>query len=114
MDEQSKKTSIFVASFLTLIAAGIGFGCRGEILGLWGAKFGFTNTELGQISGMGLAGFGGVILLASLITDRLGYKAILMIAFLCHIASGGVMWYANSAFANSVKMPRIGVSFGAC
>ena len=44
---------IFWASFLTLIAAGIGFAVRGAILGDWGAQFGFTKSELGSITGGG-------------------------------------------------------------
>src|SRR5262249_43888068 len=48
---------LFLASFLTLIAAGIGFSIRGAILSQWGSQFGFTQTELGKITGAGLWGF---------------------------------------------------------
>ncbi len=58
----------------------MGFGARGEIIGTWGSQYGFTNTELGLITGMGLVGFGGVILLASLITDYVGYRTIMLLA----------------------------------
>src|SRR4051794_31452655 len=37
---------LFWASFLTLIAAGIGFSVRAAILGDWSKQFGFTQTEL--------------------------------------------------------------------
>lgn len=93
---------IFLASFLTLIAAGMGFGARGEILGQW-AQYGFTNTELGMISGMGLAGFGLVILGASLITDLVGYRTIMILAFICHIVSAGIMLAADHFFNTSGK-----------
>ena len=75
------------ASFLTLIAAGMGFAVRGGILAKWAAQFGFTQYELGTITGGGLVGFGVVILLASLITDHIGYKAILLLAFVLHVVS---------------------------
>ena len=39
---------IFWASFLTLIAAGMGFAIRSDVLAEWGAQFGFTQTELGE------------------------------------------------------------------
>ncbi|MGC4003534.1 MAG: MFS transporter [Pirellulales bacterium] len=91
------QTLIFIASFLTLIAAGMGFGARGEILGQW-ARYGFTKTDLGQISGFGLAGFGGIILIASLVTDRIGYKAIMLAAFVCHLVSAGILLAADSIF----------------
>ena len=78
---------LMIASFLTLIAAGMGFAVRTGVITIWGEKFGFTNSELGTITGLGLVGFGVVILLASLITDRIGYKAILLTAFVLHVLS---------------------------
>lgn len=81
------RLAIFIASFLTLIAAGMGFAIRGAILPDWAAQYGFTMSELGQITGGGFVGFGVVILLASLITDRLGYRTILIAAFACHLVS---------------------------
>ena len=46
---------LFWASFMTLIAAGIGFSVRGFILKDWGNQFGFTQSELGTISGISVA-----------------------------------------------------------
>ncbi len=48
---------LFWASFLTLIAGGIGFAVRGGLLGAWGQQFAFTQFELGKIAGAGLWGF---------------------------------------------------------
>jgi len=78
---------LFVASFVTLIVAGIGFAIRGAILGDLGTQFGFTKTDLGTITGGGLVGFGLVILLASAIADRVGYGKLLAVAFGLHITS---------------------------
>jgi len=94
---------IFLASFLTLVAAGMGFGARGEIIGTWGSQYGFTNTELGLITGMGLVGFGGVILLASLITDYVGYRTIMLLAFVCHVVSAVLFALTTTAFQSSGK-----------
>jgi MFS family permease len=86
---------LLVASFLTLIAAGMGFAIRnGGILGEWGAQFGFTKTDLGEITGMGLTGFGITIIFFSLFTDRIGYKAVLVIAFLLHVLSSVLTYMA--------------------
>ena len=97
------RTAIFVASFLTLIAAGMGFAIRGGILNDWAAQYGFTKFELGTITGGGLVGFGAVILAASLITDRLGYKAILLLAFLCHVVSAAITLAATPVFNSAGK-----------
>jgi len=89
---------IFLASFVTLIAAGLGFAVRGGVLAEWGTRFGFTQHELGTITGGGLVGFGAVVLLASLITDRVGYKAILVAAFVLHGLSALVTLAATPTF----------------
>src|SRR5437870_13394510 len=60
---------LFSASFLTLIAAGIGFSVRGGLLSSWGAQFGFTQSELGGITGFGLVGFGFTIIFFSFFAD---------------------------------------------
>ena len=89
---------IFLASFMTLIAAGVGFAVRGGILREWGNQFGFTQLELGAITGGGLVGFGLVILAASLITDHVGYKALLVLAFVLHVLSAVVTLAATPTF----------------
>ncbi|MBI4606002.1 MAG: MFS transporter [Planctomycetes bacterium] len=91
------------AGFFTLIAAGIGFSIRGGILGDWGAQFGFTQGELGKITGGGLTGFGITVLFFSLIADRVGYGALMAIAFLLHVSSAAVTLAATPAFAKLGK-----------
>ena len=46
------------AGFFCIFAAGVGFGVRGRILMDWAREYGFTQKELGDISGGGLWGFG--------------------------------------------------------
>lgn len=89
---------LFVASFLTLIAAGMGFAIRGGILGDWETQFGFTKSELGGITGGGLVGFGIMILLFSTVTDKVGYKPLLIIAFLLHVLSAVVTLAATPVY----------------
>ncbi|WP_299464197.1 MFS transporter [uncultured Gimesia sp.] len=89
---------LFIASFMTLIAAGVGFAIRGGILADWGAQYGFTKFDLGTITGGGLVGFGIVILLASLITDHIGYKPILLLAFILHVLSALITFAATPIF----------------
>jgi MFS family permease len=90
--------AIFFASFMTLIAAGVGFAIRGGILGDWATQYGFTSLELGTITGGGLVGFGVVILAASAITDRLGYRNILLAAFVLHVVSAVITLSATPVF----------------
>lgn len=90
---------IFWASFLTLIAAGIGFAVRGDVLGEWEKAFGFTKTDLGTITGGGLTGMAFTIIGFSLFADRIGYKLILLGAFLLHVLSAAITLAATPVFA---------------
>jgi len=78
---------LFWASFFTLIAAGMGFSIRGGILADWGRDFGFTQTELGEITGQGLAAFGLTIIFFSFFADVVGFGALMIVAFLLHVLS---------------------------
>src|SRR4030095_7173992 len=89
---------IFLASFLTLIAAGMGFAVRGDVLAEWSRIFGFTKTELGTITGGGLVGMAFTIIGFSLFADRVGYKLILIGAFLLHALSAVVTFAATHVF----------------
>ena len=89
---------IFWASFLTLIAAGMGFAIRGKVLGEWSSAFGFTKTDLGTITGGGLVGMAFTIIGFSLFADRVGYKLILIGAFLLHVSSAVVTLAATPVF----------------
>src|SRR5262245_41162363 len=71
---------LFWASFLTLIAAGMGFSIRNDIIADWGREFGFTQTELGKIQGMGLVGFGVTIIVFSFFADAVGYGWLMVVA----------------------------------
>lgn len=94
-----RRFAIFLASFLCLIAAGIGFAVRGSILNDWAAQYGFTKFELGTITGGGLWAFGVVILLGSVLTERLGYKAVFLLGFTSHILSALLTVAATPVFA---------------
>ena len=82
---------------MAILAAGVGFSVRGGILGQWANEFGFTMTELGSITGGGLAGFGIIIILSSLIADRIGYGKLMIFALVMHFASA-VLTLATPAF----------------
>jgi MFS family permease len=94
---------LFLASFCTLIAAGIGFAVRGDILGKWAAQFGFTQGELGAITGGGLTGFGISIIVLSFVVDKIGYGKLMILAFLLHTSSAIVTFFASFAFAQYGK-----------
>jgi MFS family permease len=91
------------AGFMAILAEGVGFGVRGGILGQWSQQYGFTMTELGQITGGGLTGFGVIIIFSSLIADKIGYGRLMISAFVLHFASAVVTLAAGAAFASGGK-----------
>ena len=97
-----KNHTLLIASFLTIMVNGVGTAVRGGLLMEWGSAFGFTQTELGQITGMGFTGFGCVILLASLFLDKFGYKPFLVIAAVLHVVSVLLTTAATFAYSSRV------------
>jgi hypothetical protein len=75
------------AGFFAIFASGVGFAVRAGVLVDWAAAYGFTMTELGDITGFGLWGFGVIILLFALIADRIGYGKLMIFALLMHLLS---------------------------
>src|SRR5262245_51140259 len=99
----SNDKRLFWASFLTLIAAGVGFSVRGAILGDWANQFGFTQSELGGITGFGLVGFGFTIIGFSFVADRIGFAPLMVLAFLMHVSSAIITLVAGPVFAATDK-----------
>src|SRR5689334_7654250 len=94
---------LLFAGFMAILAAGVGYSVRGGILGQWADKFGFTMSELGTITGGGLTGFGIVIILSSLIADKIGYGKLMVLAFGLHFISAVITLAAPYAFAAGGK-----------
>ena len=78
---------LLAAGFMAIMASGVGFSIRAGILDQWAEQYGFTQTELGAITGGGLTGFGIIILLSALIADKIGYGALMVTAFVMHVIS---------------------------
>ena len=92
------------AGFVAILAAGIGFSVRGaSVLGAWSNDFGFTQTELGSITGGGLAGFGFIIIISSFLAEKIGYAKLMMFAFIVHFLSAVVTLAAPAVFAAAGK-----------
>lgn len=91
------------AGFMSILAAGVGFSIRGGVLGQWGNQFGFTMTELGTITGGGLTGAGIIILVGSVMADKVGYGKLMTLAFLAHFASAVLQLAAEAAYASGGK-----------
>lgn len=92
------------AGFMAIVASGVGFSVRsGSVLSEWSREFGFTQTELGGITGGGLVGFGIIIIISSFIAESIGYGKLLIFAFLTHLLSAIITLAAPMAYASGGK-----------
>ncbi|MFT5632998.1 MAG: MFS family permease [Rubritalea sp.] len=74
------RNMLFWASFLALMAAGIGFGIRVMNIGTWMGEFGIDGTSAGGIFGASLWPIAVGMILFSLIVDKIGYKTSMLLA----------------------------------
>ena len=81
---------LFWACFIALIATAFGFIVRALVIDDWAAEFNLTETQKGEIFGVGLWPFAISIVLFSLIIDKIGYGRAMVFAFLCHVVSAVV------------------------
>src|SRR3954452_9709155 len=91
------------AGFMAIMASGVGFSIRAGILGQWAEQYGFTQTELGAITGGGLTGFGIIIMISALIADKIGYGTLMVTAFVMHLTSAALTLATGAAFASGGK-----------
>jgi len=76
----------FAVCFAALVATSFCFILRAFSIDAWGMEFGLTETQKGELAGVGLWPFAISIVLLSLIVDRVGFKALLWFAAACHLA----------------------------
>lgn len=82
-----KRKLVFWTCFIALIATSFGFIVRTFLINTWGNQFNLTETQKGEILGVGLWPFAVSIILFSLVVDRIGYGRALAFAFVCHVVS---------------------------
>lgn len=90
------KRLIFWASFLSLLAAGVGFCFRVMVLGDWQAEFELTGQEVGRIFGASLWPIAVTMILFSLVVDKIGPKISMYFAFVLQIVSGILTFAAKT------------------
>ena len=83
MDKRSK---LFVASCVALIATAMSFAIRGDILTDLETTFSLSKAQLGWINGAAFWSFGLFIIFGGPMVDFLGMGRLLRLAVACHIA----------------------------
>lgn len=92
----SRDLFLFWSCFIALIATAFAFIIRALIMDEWQRDFGLTETEKGEIFGVGLWPFAISIVLFSLIIDRIGYGKAMAFAFATHLAAALILFFAET------------------
>ena len=77
---------LFLASCVALVATGMTFAVRGDIMGPLGTRFTLSDHSLGLIAGAAFYGFMLSILFGGSLVDTLGMGRILFLAFAAHVS----------------------------
>ncbi len=80
---EARKT--FAVCFAALVATSFCFILRAFSIGAWGKEFDLSQTQMGELAGVGLWPFAISIVLLSLIIDKIGFKMTLWFAAACHV-----------------------------
>lgn len=86
---------LFWTCFIALVATSFGFIIRTQIIGELGLHFNLSETQKGEILGVGLWPFALSIILFSLVIDKIGYGRTLTFALFCHVVSAVVTIFAT-------------------
>src|ERR1041384_3884305 len=90
---EAKKT--FAVCFAALVATSFCFILRAFSIDAWGVEFGLSETQKGELAGVGLWPFAISIVLLSLVIDKIGFKMTLWFAAVCHVIGLVLILQAN-------------------
>ena len=91
-----EKQFLLWASFLALMAAGVGFVFRAMVPALWSAEFGISDGQVGVLLGAALWPIAIMMILFSLVVDKIGYQKSMFIAFTFQSISVVLTFFGDS------------------
>ena len=94
---EKEKRLLFWASFLSLMAAGVGFVFRVMIPTMWSEAFQITMADVGALTGTALWPIAITMIIFSLLVDKIGYKTSMFFAFTLQAVSIALTVSAKNA-----------------
>lgn len=92
--EAVDRQRLFWGSCMALIATSVAFAVVGAVTLALKREFVLTNTEVGWVIGAGLWGFAVSQVIFAPLCDKLGFRFLLRLAFLAHLAGTALMIFA--------------------
>ena len=93
----ANNSRVFWGCFVAMLTCGFGFVVRTQVIGEWQLQFNLSETEKGDILGVGFWPFALSIFLLSAVIDRFGYGRAAVIGFIFHLVSTALLLTATSA-----------------
>ncbi|MDX1681590.1 MAG: MFS transporter [Phycisphaeraceae bacterium] len=93
--ENADRRWLFWACFVALIATSFSFIIRAFVVDDWAGQFDLSETQKGELLGVGLWPFAISIVLFSLVIDRVGYGKAMVFAFVAHAVSVVITIFAR-------------------
>lgn len=93
------RSGVFTTAFAAIVATSFCFILRNMVVSEWGTEFNLSETQKGELLGVGLWPFSITIVLLSLLIDRIGFRTTFWFAAICHVAGLAVLLTANGYWA---------------
>jgi len=93
--EARNDTRLFATSFAAIVATSFCFILRALVVDDWGHEFALSETQKGELLGVGLWPFSISIVLLSLLIDRIGFRITFWFAAACHVVGLAVLLTAG-------------------
>ncbi|MES1196362.1 MAG: MFS transporter, partial [Steroidobacter sp.] len=95
INNNTASRGLFINCFIALVATAFCFILRAFAIDDWGHEFALSETQKGELLGVGLWPFAISIVLLSLVIDRLGFKFMLWLAAICHLTGFAIIMTAS-------------------
>ncbi len=86
---------LFATCFAAIVATSFCFILRGVVVDDWGREFALSETQKGELLGVGLWPFAISIVFLGLLIDRIGFRTALWFAAACHVVGLTVLLTAS-------------------
>ena len=102
-----RDSRLFATCFAAIVATSFCFILRALVIDDWGREFALSETQKGELLGVGLWPFSISIVLLSFFIDRIGFRVTIWLAAACHLAGLAVLLTAGgywSLYAGTLIM----------
>lgn len=91
----SRGSCLFGTCFAAIMATSFCFVLRALVIDDWGVEFALSETQKGELLGVGLWPFALTIVCLSMVIDRIGFRTTFVLAAICHVVGLSILLFAD-------------------